>query len=40
VTPSITYRHLPTGKHKLVVFLANNDHSPVGVSASLRFTVR
>ena len=40
VLPNITYRHLPAGKHKLVVFLANNDHSPVGVSASVTFTVR
>jgi hypothetical protein len=40
VTPTITYRHLPRGKHHLVVFLANNDHSPVGPSASIRFTVR
>lgn len=40
VLPSITYRHLPAGKHHLVVFLANNDHSPVGASASVRFTVR
>ena len=40
VTPSITYKHLPAGKHTLVVFLANNDHSPVGASASVRFTVK
>jgi len=40
VTPSITYRHLPRGKHRLLVFLANNDHSAVGASASIRFTVR
>jgi hypothetical protein len=40
VTPAITYSHLPAGKHRLVVFLANNDHSPVGASASIRFTVR
>ena len=40
VLPTITYRHLPPGKHRLVVFLANNDHSPVGASASVRFTVR
>ena len=40
VTPSITYKHLPTGKHHLVVFLANNDHSPVGPKASVSFTVR
>ena len=38
VLPTITYRHLPPGKHRLVVFLANNDHSPVGASASVRFT--
>jgi hypothetical protein len=40
VTPSITYKHLPAGKHKLVVFLANNDHSPTGAVASINFTVR
>lgn len=40
VTPAITYSHLPAGKHRLVVFLANNDHSPAGASASIRFTVR
>jgi len=40
VLPTITYRHLPAGKHKLVVFLANNDHSPVGASATIRFSVR
>ena len=40
VTPSITYRGLPSGKHTLVVFLANNDHSPVGPKASVSFTVR
>jgi hypothetical protein len=40
VTPSITYMHLPKGKHTLVVFLANNDHSPVGPKATVSFTVR
>ena len=40
VTPSITYKHLPPGRHVLVVFLANNDHSPVGPKATIRFTVR
>jgi hypothetical protein len=40
VTPAITYSHLPAGKHKLVVLLANNDHSPAGASASIHFTVR
>ena len=40
VTPSITYRNLPKGKHMLVAFLANNDHSAVGPKASLAFTVK
>ena len=40
VTPSITYKHLPKGQHRLVVFLANNDHSPNGAKASLRFRVK
>jgi hypothetical protein len=40
VTPSITYRNLPKGNHRLVVFLANNDHSSVGPKASIAFTVR
>ena len=39
VTPSITYRHLPPGKHTLRVFLANNDHSDTGKSAEVAFTV-
>ena len=40
VTPAIRYSHLPVGKHTLVVFLANNDHSPEGAKASITFTVR
>jgi hypothetical protein len=40
VAPSIKYSHLPAGKHTLVVFLANNDHSPVGPKASVSFTVK
>ena len=40
VTPSITYRGLPPGKHKLEVYLANNDHSNTGVEASTQFTVK
>jgi len=39
VTPTITYKHLPKGHHHLIVFLANNDHSPVGARADVRFTV-
>ena len=40
VPPSITYRSLPKGKHTLVAFLANNDHSAVGPKASVSFTVK
>jgi len=40
VTRTITYSHLPKGKHTLVAFLANNDHSAVGPKASLTFTVK
>ena len=40
VTPTITYRHLPKGRHTLAVLLANNDHSPVGAQAKVTFTVR
>jgi hypothetical protein len=40
VTPTITYRHVRPGRHTLVVYLANNDHSLTGVSARITFTVR
>jgi plastocyanin len=40
VTPSITYRNLPAGKHKLEVYLANNDHTNTGVEANTSFTVK
>jgi hypothetical protein len=40
VTPSITYKHLPKGKHTLSVQLANNDHSPAGGAAQVAFTVK
>ena len=40
VLPTITYRALPKGTHRLVVFLANNDHSAVGPKASMIFTVK
>jgi len=39
VNPWITYRNLPRGRHTLTVFLANNDHSPQGAKASVRFWV-
>lgn len=39
VTPTITYRNLPKGEHTLTLFLANNDHSAAGPTATTRFTV-
>jgi hypothetical protein len=35
----ITYSKIPPGKHKLVCFLANNNHTPTGVQATTEFTV-
>ena len=43
VKPTITYRHLPKGKHTLVVHLANNDHSLYsnsGATARVTFTIK
>jgi hypothetical protein len=40
VTPEITYKDIPKGKHTLKVELANNDHSPAGASATDTFTVK
>jgi hypothetical protein len=40
VTPSITYTGIPAGKHKLEVYLANNDHTNTGVESSTSFTTR
>jgi hypothetical protein len=40
VTPTITYKHLPPGKHELEVYLANNNHTNVGVEAKVEFTVK
>jgi hypothetical protein len=40
VTPTITYRHLPAGRHKLDVYLANNNHTRTGVEAETTFVVR
>lgn len=40
VKPTITYEHLPKGKHTLAVFLANNDNSETGVQATTTFTVK
>ncbi len=40
LAPMITYSHIPAGKHTLQVFLANNNHTNVGVSATETITVR
>jgi hypothetical protein len=40
LAPFITYKHLPPGKHQLVVALANNNHTSVGVTANVKFTVK
>jgi hypothetical protein len=39
-TPSITYSNIPSGKHTLLVYLANNDHTDTGVATSTTFTVK
>jgi hypothetical protein len=40
IAPVIVYKHLPAGSHTLTVFLANNDHSAEGATATVHFTVR
>lgn len=40
VEPTITYRNLPPGEHKLEVYLANNNHTDTGVEAETEFTVK
>ena len=40
VTPTITYRNLPPGKHELEVYLANNDHTNTGTEGKTEFTVQ
>jgi hypothetical protein len=40
VTPTITYTGLPAGKHKLEVYVANNDHTNTGVEGETEFTVQ
>jgi len=39
VTPTITYKGLPPGNHKLEVYVANNDHTNAGPEAETEFTV-
>jgi hypothetical protein len=38
--PTITYRNLPPGEHELEVYLANNNHTDVGVEAEVKFTLK
>jgi hypothetical protein len=38
--PEITYRGVPPGAHTVSVELVNNDDTPTGVRASVRFRVR
>jgi hypothetical protein len=40
LAPEIAYSNLPPGKHKLEVYLANNNHTPTGVEAETEFTVK
>jgi hypothetical protein len=40
LAPTITYKNLPPGKHVLEVYLANNNHTDVGVEAKVKFTVK
>ena len=40
LAPTITYTHLPAGRHTLGVILANNNHTSTGVTAAVSFTVR
>ena len=40
LTPTITYTGLPPGKHELEVYLANNNHTNVGVEAETEFVVK
>ena len=40
VMPSITYTNLPAGPHTLKVFLVDNTHTDIGVSAETMFSVK
>jgi hypothetical protein len=37
--PKLSFHELTPGKHKIVVVLANNDHSPAGPQQTLEITV-
>ena len=38
-TPKLSFHELTPGKHKIVVMLANNDHTPAGPQQTLEITV-
>jgi hypothetical protein len=38
-SPKLSFHELTPGKHKIVVMLANNDHSPAGPQQTLEITV-
>jgi hypothetical protein len=40
LAPNITYKNLPPGKHELEVYLANNNHTSVGVEAKIKFRLQ
>jgi hypothetical protein len=40
VTPSVTYRRIPKGRHRLLVFLSNNDGTNTDIGATTIFTVK
>jgi hypothetical protein len=40
IDPEITYSRIPPGKHKLEVYLANNNHTDTGVEDEVDFTVK
>jgi hypothetical protein len=40
LAPKITYKHLPKGRHVLEVYLANNNHTNVGVEDKVTFVVK
>jgi hypothetical protein len=37
--PKLSFHELSPGKHKIVIMLANNDHSPAGPQQTLEITV-
>jgi hypothetical protein len=40
VKPAMTYEQIPPGNHVLEVYLANNNHTDLGVEAEVEFTVK